>query len=62
VGAHPLSENAERRVRELLSDRGLPEPDEVEYREESILLLWHEQQLAVVVDLPVPARRGATAA
>ena len=44
-------EAAERAMRELLSGEGLPQPDEVEYREASIVLLWHETKLAVVVDL-----------
>jgi hypothetical protein len=42
---------AERALRELLPDAGLPQPDEVEYREESVVFLWHETKLAVIVDL-----------
>ena len=38
-------------MRELLTGEGLPQPDEVEYRDASIVLLWHETKLAVVVDL-----------
>jgi len=38
-------------MRRLLEREQLPEPDEVEHRENSIVLLWHEQRLAVVVDL-----------
>ena len=38
-------------MRELLTGEGLPQPDEVEYREESIVLLWHDTKLAVVIDL-----------
>jgi hypothetical protein len=41
----------ERAVRQLLEREQLPEPDEIEHRENSIVLLWHEQMLAVVVDL-----------
>ena len=44
-------EAAERAMRELLETEGLPQPDEVDYRETSILLLWHETKLAVVIDL-----------
>ena len=44
-------EAAERDMRELLEHSGLPQPDDVEYRERSILMLWHETQLAVVIDL-----------
>ena len=38
-------------MRELLEREGLPQPDEVEHRETSILLLWHATKLAVVIDL-----------
>ena len=44
-------EAAEGAMRELLSREGLPQPDEVEHRERSILLLWHATKLAVVIDL-----------
>ena len=44
-------EAAERAMRELLETEGLPQPDEVDYRETSILLLWHATKLAVVIDL-----------
>src|SRR3954469_17831514 len=44
-------EAAERAFRELLPEAGLPQPDEVEYREESVVFLWHETKLAVIVDL-----------
>src|SRR4051812_22569742 len=42
---------AERALRELLPDAGLPQPDEVENREESVVFLWHVTKLAVSVDL-----------
>ncbi|HEY0633493.1 MAG TPA: hypothetical protein VGC98_15660 [Thermoleophilaceae bacterium] len=44
-------EAAEQAMRELLEREGLPQPDEVEHRETSILLLWHATKLAVVIDL-----------
>jgi hypothetical protein len=44
-------EAAERAMRELLPSAGLPPPDEVEYREASVVFLWHETKLAVVIDL-----------
>jgi hypothetical protein len=44
-------EDAERRMRALLPEAGLPQPDDVEYRERSVVLLWHETKLAVVIDL-----------
>jgi hypothetical protein len=49
---------AERALRELLPDAGLPQPDEVEYREESVVFLWHATKLAVIVDLDGTAPEG----
>jgi hypothetical protein len=53
---------AERALRELLPDAGLPQPDEVEYREESVVFLWHETKLAVIVDLDGTGVEGAAVA
>jgi hypothetical protein len=53
---------AERALRELLPDAGLPQPDEVEYREESVVFFWHETKLAVIVDLDGTGVEGAAAA
>jgi hypothetical protein len=47
-------EAAESAMRALLSEAGLPPPDEVEHRGRSIVLLWHETKLAVIVDLDDP--------
>jgi hypothetical protein len=44
----------ERRMRAIIADAGLPEPDEVEHHESSILLLWHEPKLAIEID-EIPA-------
>jgi len=44
-------QKAERRIRALLDDAGLPEPDEVEYGAQCIRLLWHDRKVAVVVDV-----------
>jgi hypothetical protein len=49
---------AERSLRELLPRTGLPQPDEVEYRDASVVFLWHETKLAVVVDLAPPNEDG----
>jgi hypothetical protein len=38
-------------MRELLDENDLPQPDEVEYEEMSIVLTWHESKLVVMVDL-----------
>lgn len=52
-GSSPTDQHqaAERAMRELLDGEGLPQPDEVEYREASVVLLWHDTKLAVVIDL-----------
>jgi hypothetical protein len=42
---------AERRMRQLLDDAALPAPDEVQYGERCIRLLWHDRKVAVVVEL-----------
>jgi hypothetical protein len=41
----------ELRFRELLSSEGLAQPDEVEHRPDELVFVWHEQKLAVVVEL-----------
>ena len=45
-------EDAERRFVQLAAEAGLPEPDEVNYREEEaeVEFVWLEQKLIVVVD------------
>lgn len=43
--------DAERKMREMLAGVGLPMPDEVQYRDNDIRLLWHERKVAVVIDL-----------
>lgn len=52
-------EDAERRVRQLLDDARLPEPDEVDYGEDSIALIWFESKLIVCVDLTEEPGDGA---
>ncbi len=46
-----IKHKAERRMRELLDAAGLPGPDEIEYGNECIRLLWHDRKVAVVVDV-----------
>jgi hypothetical protein len=36
---------------ELLADSGLPLPDEVQYGEACVRLLWKDRKVAVVIDL-----------
>jgi hypothetical protein len=45
---------AERDFRTLLADNELPPPDEVEYDEASVVFVWREKKLVVVVDLDEP--------
>jgi hypothetical protein len=52
-------EQAERRMRQMLEDYGLPEPDEVVHGERSIELLWHDRKVAVVVELDGFGERDA---
>jgi hypothetical protein len=42
---------AENNMRELLETNGLSQPDDVEYRETSLVFLWHDTKAAVVIDL-----------
>jgi hypothetical protein len=46
--------NAEVRVRELIAQNGLPEPDEVEHGLTCIRLLWHESKVVLVIDIDTP--------
>jgi hypothetical protein len=45
---------AEEKMRRLLADNGMPEPDEVQYGHTCIRLLWHDQKAVVVVDIDEP--------
>lgn len=45
---------AERSARAMLDDHGLPQPDEVQYGATCIRLLWHEEKLALIVDIDDP--------
>jgi hypothetical protein len=45
---------AERAARQLLDDQGLPQPDQIEYREASIALLWNDRKVAMVIDVDEP--------
>lgn len=44
-------EQAELRMLELLEQAGLPTPDEVEYGETEIRMLWNDKKVCVVVEL-----------
>lgn len=47
----PRHLEAEHRFRALLEAADLPAPDAVEYEPGSVLFLWHDDRLAVYVDL-----------
>jgi hypothetical protein len=44
--------SAERKAREMLEQGGIAPPDSIQYREDDIVLLWHEAKVAVVVECP----------
>jgi hypothetical protein len=48
--------DAEQRMRELIENAGLPEPDEVRYEFDpnEVVFMWRDPKLAVVVDLDEP--------
>jgi hypothetical protein len=46
--------NAEKRMRDLLEESGLPQPDHVEYGYTCIRLFFMEPKLVVVVDIDDP--------
>lgn len=50
-------QDTRRRFLLIAEEAGLPEPDEVHYfeAEDELEFVWHEQKLAVVVELADPA-------
>jgi hypothetical protein len=52
----PTQAEAEQRIRRLLLDSDLPQPDEVVRRPAELVLLYHEQRLAVVFELEESVR------
>ena len=49
--ASPRHKEVEAQFRQLIDDAQLEPPDAVEYAPESVVFLWNEPQVAVVVDL-----------
>ena len=43
--------DAETRMRFIIEDAGLPQPDDVEYDDDLVVLFWHEHKLVVEIDL-----------
>lgn len=44
----------ERKLRELIADNGLPEPDVIEHGFTCVRALWFDRKLAVVIDIDSP--------
>jgi hypothetical protein len=42
---------AEVHIRELIESQGLPLPDEIEYGEACVRLIWRKQKAVVVIDV-----------
>ena len=51
MSTQPNHAEVEARMRALIDEAGVAPPDAVEHAPTSVVLLWLEQQLAVVVDL-----------
>lgn len=47
----PDHQTTERRMRELLASEGLPQPDDVTYEGDYVVMRWREQKLVVEIDL-----------
>lgn len=45
---------AEKRMRDLIEEGGLPQPDYIEYGYTCIRLIWTESKLCVVIDIDEP--------
>jgi hypothetical protein len=45
---------AETMVREMIAEKGLPEPDDIEYGFTCIRVLWNDPKVALVVDIDPP--------
>ena len=56
----PRHRAAESRLRRLLTDSELPQPDDVEYTRESVIFLWQGPKVAVFIDLDDPLESRST--
>lgn len=50
--------DTERRMRQLIEDGGLPQPDRVEYGFTCIRLIFEASKLVVVIDIDEPEGEG----
>lgn len=48
---HTTPTMTETRFRELLEAEGLPQPDDIERHPDELIFLWHDQKLAIAVEL-----------
>ena len=44
-------QEAERKMRALLEKEGLPGPDEVEYEDDCVSFVWHEEKVIVQIEM-----------
>ena len=58
--ATPSHRAAESRLRRLLADSELPQPDDVEYAPASVIFRWQGPMVAVVIDFDDPADTCST--
>ena len=56
----PRHRAAETRLRRLLTDSELPQPDDVEYTDGSVIFLWQGPKVAVFIDLDDPVEPCST--
>jgi len=52
--------DTERRMRQLIEDGGLPQPDRVEYGFTCIRLIFEASKLVVVIDIDEPEDEGVS--
>ena len=56
----PRHRAAESRLRQLITDAELSQPDDVEYLRASVIFRWQGPKVVVVVDLDEPSRECST--
>lgn len=51
MATYTQKRETEQRIRDLLDEARLPEPDEVEYGYTCVRLFWHHTKTCVVIDI-----------
>ena len=51
MAAMDQMQQAERKMRALLAKEGLPEPDVVEYDDECVNFVWHQEKVIVQIEM-----------